>query len=120
MQIRGPSGSRQGQARLRQCGRGSPALPSLRRLVSIPPRAIHPHRRTVQGGTAMRVALLSHNARAGDAIGNQVAEKLAFFRERGADVRVVVEADDRLHPALRRYTRVLSPAVPAGATWHDL
>ena len=50
----------------------------------------------------MRVALLSHNARAGDAIGNQVAEKLTFFLDRGAEVRVFVECDRSPHPAVRR------------------
>ena len=49
----------------------------------------------------MRVALLAYSAPAGDAIGNQLAEKLAFFLERGADVRVFLESDHRLHPALR-------------------
>src|SRR6478672_8884040 len=35
----------------------------------------------VQGRTFMRVALLSHSAPAGDAIGRQLAEKVAFFVE---------------------------------------
>ena len=48
----------------------------------------------------MRVALLAYSAPAGDAIGNQLAEKLAFFLERGADARVFLESDYRLHPAL--------------------
>ena len=48
----------------------------------------------------MRVALLAYSAPAGDAIGNQLAEKLAFFLERGADVRVFLESDYRLNPAL--------------------
>ena len=52
----------------------------------------------------MRVALLSHSAPAGDAIGRQLAEKVAFFRDRGADVRVFVETDRRLHGGLRPYT----------------
>jgi glycosyltransferase involved in cell wall biosynthesis len=63
----------------------------------------------------MRVALLSHNAQAGDAIGNQVAEKLAFFLDRGADVRVFVESDHRLHPAVRPYCRVLPQPELSGA-----
>src|SRR5262249_25308711 len=49
----------------------------------------------------MRVAFLSCSAPAGDAIGNQLAEKTAFFLEHGADVRVFLESDCRLHPALR-------------------
>src|SRR5579871_2001975 len=57
----------------------------------------------------MRVALISHNARFGDAIGNQVAARAAFFRERGAEVRVFVESDSYLHPELRGLARVVSP-----------
>jgi glycosyltransferase involved in cell wall biosynthesis len=49
----------------------------------------------------MRVALLSHNARTGDAVGNQVAAKAAFFRDRGADLRVYVESTRQLHPSLK-------------------
>ncbi len=64
----------------------------------------------------MRVALLSYNARAGDAIGNQVAEKLAFFLDRGADVRVFVECDRGLHPAVRPHCQALPPE-PRGDGW---
>src|SRR4051794_11979719 len=60
----------------------------------------------VHGRTAMRVTLISHNAQAGDAIGNQVAARAAFFRERGAEVRVLLESDRRLHPSLRSLARV--------------
>jgi glycosyltransferase involved in cell wall biosynthesis len=64
----------------------------------------------VQGRTSMRVALLAYNAPSGDAIGNQVAEKLAFFLERGADVRVFLESDQRLHPAVEnRGARIEEP-----------
>src|SRR6266852_735451 len=68
----------------------------------------------------MRVALLSYNAQAGDAIGNQVAEKLTFFLERGADVRVLVESDKRLHPVVRPYCQRLDRAEPAGEGWEFL
>jgi glycosyltransferase involved in cell wall biosynthesis len=68
----------------------------------------------------MRVALLSHNAQAGDAIGNQVAEKLAFFLERGAHARVFVESDRDLHPAVRPHVHVLAHAQPHGLAWHFL
>ena len=64
----------------------------------------------------MRVALLTHNAQAGDAIGHSVAAKAAFFRDRGAEVRVFVESDRRLHPALRPHCRVV-PADPAAPWW---
>ena len=52
----------------------------------------------------MRVALLSNNARAGDAVGNQIAAKAAFFRDRGADLHVYVESTRRLHPTLAPLT----------------
>ncbi len=55
----------------------------------------------------MRVTLISHNAQAGDAIGNQIAARAAFFRERGAEVQILVESDRRLHPSLQRLARVI-------------
>jgi glycosyltransferase involved in cell wall biosynthesis len=64
----------------------------------------------------MRVALLSANARAGDAIGNQVAEKLAFFFDRGADVRVFLESGDHLHPVVGRHCRVVNDIEPDAET----
>src|SRR5687767_7975027 len=48
----------------------------------------------------MRVALLTCNAQTRNAIGNQVAEKLAFFLERGAEVRVFLESALRVHADL--------------------
>jgi glycosyltransferase involved in cell wall biosynthesis len=68
----------------------------------------------------MRVALLSYNARAGDAIGNQIAEKLAFFLERGADVRLFVESANRLHPAVEPYCQGLNAAQADGEEWRFL
>src|SRR5262249_40602555 len=68
----------------------------------------------------MRVALLTHNAQAGDAIGNQVAEKLGFFLERGADVRVLVDSDLRLHPAIRPHCRVVVNREAKGPEWEFL
>jgi glycosyltransferase involved in cell wall biosynthesis len=62
----------------------------------------------------MRVALLSHSAQAGDAIGRQLAEKVAFFVDGGADVRLFVETDRRLHGGLRPYTSRFAPAEPRG------
>jgi glycosyltransferase involved in cell wall biosynthesis len=57
----------------------------------------------------MRVGLLAHAARAGDAIGRQIAAKVAFFRERGDDVRVVVATDRGLDPVLRPFHERYSP-----------
>jgi glycosyltransferase involved in cell wall biosynthesis len=65
----------------------------------------------------MRVALLSHNARAGDAVGNQVAEKLAFFLDRGAEARVFVESDEALHPAVRSCAATVDPSRAEGDWW---
>jgi glycosyltransferase involved in cell wall biosynthesis len=65
----------------------------------------------------MRVALLSHSARAGDAIGNHVADKLAFFHQRGAEARVFVETVQALHPAVRAHAQVVDPAGPRGSWW---
>jgi glycosyltransferase involved in cell wall biosynthesis len=68
----------------------------------------------------MRVALVSYNAQAADAIGNQVAEKLAFFLDRGADVRVFVQSGQRLDPAVRPHCRVLPAPEPRGEAWRFL
>jgi glycosyltransferase involved in cell wall biosynthesis len=68
----------------------------------------------------MRVALLSHSAPAGDAIGRQLAEKVAVFADRGADVRLFVSTDRRLHPALRPYTQRVSLPSPRGPHWQFL
>ena len=64
----------------------------------------------------MRVALVSLNARAGDAIGNQVAEKLALFVERGADVRVCLESLADVHPLVETHACQMR-AEPAGEAW---
>ncbi len=68
----------------------------------------------------MRVAIVTANARAGDAIGNQVAEKLAFFRDRGADARVFAECRRFLHPAVRPFCRTIHPQQPEGKAWQFL
>jgi glycosyltransferase involved in cell wall biosynthesis len=68
----------------------------------------------------MRVALLSHSAPAGDAIGRQLVEKVAVFADRGADVRLFVSSDQRLHPALKTYAYRFAPATPYGPHWQFL
>ena len=68
----------------------------------------------------MRVALISHNARGGDAIGNQIAEKLAFFRARGAELRLFVEDESSLHPELKALCQVLPQAEWPEETWQFL
>jgi O-antigen biosynthesis protein len=49
----------------------------------------------------MRVALLSGNAPRHNAVGNQIAEKVRFFQERGAEVRLFVQDARQLHPDVR-------------------
>lgn len=54
----------------------------------------------------MRVAIITHQARPADAIGNTIADKVAFFVDRGADVRVFAEVANPAHPRLEgRLTR---------------
>lgn len=65
----------------------------------------------------MRVALLSYNCPAGDAIGNQVAEKLLFFLERGADIRVFVQDARSVHPSVRNHCRKVRTSEPKGESW---
>ncbi len=68
----------------------------------------------------MRVALLSHNARAHDAVGNHVAETAAFFLDRGAAVRLFVSSAAGVHPALRGCTEPVQAAAPHGPVWDYL
>ena len=68
----------------------------------------------------MRVALISFNGQARNAIGNHLAEKLAFFLERGADVRVFLQEGDRLHPGLARFVEVASSVQTKGPVWEYL
>jgi glycosyltransferase involved in cell wall biosynthesis len=68
----------------------------------------------------MRVALLSHGAQQGDAIGNNVAEKVAFFHQRAAEVRVFVESAQRLHPGVASCCQVVPSAQPKGECWRYL
>ena len=68
----------------------------------------------------MRVALLSANAQAGDAIGNNLAHKLRFFRDAGAEVRVVVESDRRLHPDVAPHCQGMPAPEPRGDAWRFL
>jgi glycosyltransferase involved in cell wall biosynthesis len=68
----------------------------------------------------MRVALLTYNAPAGNAIGNQLAEKVAFFLDRGAEVRVFLESDFSLHEAIRRNAQVLDAGCLPTAAWNFL
>jgi glycosyltransferase involved in cell wall biosynthesis len=66
----------------------------------------------------MRVAFLSHNAQSGDAVGNQLARKVCQFVARGWEVRVVVESDLRLHPAVRPYSQPVPVGRPTPEALH--
>jgi glycosyltransferase involved in cell wall biosynthesis len=68
----------------------------------------------------MRVAILTATARAGDAIGNQVSEKVAFFLQRGVDLRVFADSSEHLHPAVRTCYRSSASLVPPGEDWQFL
>ncbi|HZZ82491.1 MAG TPA: glycosyltransferase [Gemmataceae bacterium] len=68
----------------------------------------------------MRVALLSHNAQIHNAVGNHIAEKVRFFQERGAEVRVFVQEMRRLHPELRECTEQAAEARNVGSLWEYL
>ena len=65
----------------------------------------------------MRVALLAPGCQAGDAVGNQLAEKVAFFLDRGADVRAFVSSGQRLHQAVRSHCEVVADPRPHGPAW---
>lgn len=68
----------------------------------------------------MRVALLSQNARLHNAVGNQIAERVRFFQERGAEVRVLVQDARQLHPDLRSCTTEVSVPTLSGPAWEFL
>lgn len=65
----------------------------------------------------MRVALLTASVRAGDAISNVVAEKLAFFLDGGADARVIVESAIGAPTSVAAHCLTADPATPAGPAW---
>ena len=63
----------------------------------------------------MRVGLLAHAARVGDAIGRQIAAKLDFFRDCGAEVRAILATDGGVDARLRQFIQRLSPQRPEPA-----
>lgn len=63
----------------------------------------------------MRVGLLSYNAREGDAIGQQVAARLAFFLDRGAAVRVFLEDARQVHPRVKAHAALVSDGILTAA-----
>jgi glycosyltransferase involved in cell wall biosynthesis len=68
----------------------------------------------------MRVALLSGNAPRHNAVGNQIAEKVRFFQERGAEVRLFVQDAQGLHPDLCSCCSELREPIAEGPAWDFL
>src|ERR1700738_4084059 len=68
----------------------------------------------------MRVALLSGNAPRHNAVGNHIAEKVRFFQERGAEVRVFVQDARRLHPAVQACCALVPEPRADGPVWDYL
>ena len=68
----------------------------------------------------MRVALLSGNAPVHNAVGNQIAEKVRFFQERGAEVRVFVQDARGLHPDVRSCCVEVAEPSAEGPVWDYL
>ena len=68
----------------------------------------------------MRIAILAQQAPAGDAIGNLVAEKTAYFVERGADIRVFLETHGTFIRVYRIGPASSDPSMPKtrhSSTW---
>ncbi len=68
----------------------------------------------------MRVALLSYNAQIHSAVGNQIAERLAFFAERGDEARLFVQSCERLHPQVADRAHVVAQPRASGPAWDYL
>ncbi len=68
----------------------------------------------------MRVVLLSGNAPRHNAVGNQIAEKVRFFQERGAEVRLLVQDARSLHHDLLSCTLEMRQPLSQGPAWDEL
>lgn len=64
----------------------------------------------------MRVALFSRNARNADAIGSQMAAKVAYYQQRGAELRLYLAEAGDLHQSI---TGVKPIEGKAGTIWND-
>ncbi len=67
----------------------------------------------------MKVALLSYNACHGDGIGQQVAEKVQFFQERSAEIRVFLQSLDNIHPFVEPHVTLVVDS-NLGSHWEFL
>ncbi len=68
----------------------------------------------------MRVAFVACSAPARTAVGNLLAEKVAFFLDRGAEVRVFLESIAGLHPQILPHAEVCDAVPTAGPAWDYL
>ena len=68
----------------------------------------------------MRVALLAGNAPRHNAVGNQLAEKVRFFQERGAEVRLFVQDARWLHPDVQACCALVPEPRADGPVWDYL
>lgn len=68
----------------------------------------------------MRVALLAYNAPLHNAVGNQIAEKVRFFQERGAEVRLFVQDARKLHPDVHACAIHVPTPSTQGFAWEYL
>lgn len=68
----------------------------------------------------MRVAFVACSTPARTAVGNLLAEKVAFFLDRGAEVRVFLESTAALHPQLTAHASSLKTVPTAGPAWDAL
>lgn len=68
----------------------------------------------------MRVAFLSANAPRHNAVGNQIAEKVRFFQEHGAEVQVFVQDARQLHPELQHCCTLVTQPTLDHPAWDFL
>jgi glycosyltransferase involved in cell wall biosynthesis len=68
----------------------------------------------------MRVAIVAASAPPRNAIGNLVAEKVDFFVERGADVKIYLESSRSLHLRLQPHATEIRTPAAAGPVWDKL
>jgi glycosyltransferase involved in cell wall biosynthesis len=68
----------------------------------------------------MRVAIVAAAAPARNAIGNLITEKVDFFVDRGAEVKVLLESTRHLHPRLQLHAIEIRPPALDGPVWEDL
>jgi glycosyltransferase involved in cell wall biosynthesis len=68
----------------------------------------------------MRIAMVACNAPARTAVGNLLAEKVAFFVDRGAEVQVFLESTTPLHPQLLDYAQRCPELPVVGPAWEYL